>query len=58
MLDVIVDSGRRDELIEVRGRATVPVLWIQSPERTVRWMPESCDIMQYLEKTYGQESVH
>ena len=58
MRDVIADGRWRDELVEVRGRATVPVLWIQSPDHNVRWMPESRDIMQYLEKTYGQENVH
>lgn len=54
MRNVIEDPDRRDELIEARGRATVPVLWIQSPEGEVRWMPESLDIIRYLEQTYGE----
>ncbi len=54
MRDVVADNGLRDELIQARGRATVPVLWIQSPDGKVRWMPESRDIIHYLESTYGQ----
>ena len=40
-----------DELIESRGRATVPVLRITSPNGEERWMPESPDIVRYLETT-------
>ncbi len=53
MRNVIDDPERRDELIQARGRATVPVLWIKSPDGGVRWMPESLDIIRYLEHTYG-----
>lgn len=40
----------RDELIAARGRATVPVLRITSPGGEERWMPESKDIVRYLER--------
>ncbi len=43
----------RDELVAARGRATVPVLRIESPDGDVRWMPESRDIVKYLESTYA-----
>lgn len=43
----------RDDLIEVRGRATVPVLRITSPDGDDRWMPESRDIVRYLETTFA-----
>jgi glutaredoxin len=43
----------REELVAARGRATVPVLRIESPDGSVRWMPESRDIVRYLETTYG-----
>lgn len=56
--DVIMDRTRRDELIHARGRATVPVLWIESPDGEVRWMPESRDIIHYLEHMYGPEAAH
>ena len=39
----------RDELVTARGRATVPVLRIVSPDGEERWMPESRDIVRYLE---------
>jgi glutaredoxin len=51
--DVREHRERREELMDARGRATVPVLWIQSPDGEVRWMPESRDIIHYLEHMYG-----
>jgi len=51
--DVYADRARLDELLQARGRATVPVLRIQSPDGEVRWMPESADIIHYLEHTYA-----
>jgi glutaredoxin len=53
MRDVRADSAMRNDLIEARDRATVPVLWIKSPDGELRWMPESRDIIHYLESTYG-----
>lgn len=53
MRDVLMHPARRDELIEATGRSTVPVLWIQSPDGEVSWMPESRDIIQYLQQTYA-----
>lgn len=47
------DPDHYDELVEARGRATVPVLRITSPDGEERWMPESRDIITYLESTYG-----
>ncbi len=52
--DIILDEGYRDELIAERGRATVPVLRITSPDGSERWMPESADIIAYLEELYGK----
>jgi glutaredoxin len=51
--DIFEDSQYRDELIEARGRATVPVLRITSPNGEERLMPESQDILRYLEKIAG-----
>ncbi len=51
--NVMQDSQHRDDLIAVRGRATVPVLRITSADGTDRWMPESRDIVNYLQQTYG-----
>jgi len=55
--DVYADRARLDELLQARGRATVPVLRIQSPDGEVRWMPESSDIIQYLQHTYGGQAT-
>ena len=46
-------NEHREALVNERGRATVPVLRITSPDGEERWMPESRDIVNYLQKTYG-----
>ena len=51
--DIFENAQYRDELIEARGRATVPVLRITSLNGEERWVPESRDIVSYLEKTVG-----
>lgn len=51
--DIFENSQYRDDLIEARQRATVPVLRITSADGEDRWMPESRDIMRYLETTYA-----
>jgi glutaredoxin len=53
--EIYENSQFREELIEARGRATVPVLRINSPDGSERWMPESRDIVRYLEKTFAPE---
>ena len=45
------------ELRDVRGRTTVPVLRITSPSGEERWMPESADIVRYLQASYGQAAA-
>jgi len=52
MRDIFADRADRDALVAARGRATVPVLRITT-EDGERWMPESRDIIRYLNKTYG-----
>ena len=51
--DIHLDTEHRDALIAERGRPTVPVLQIESPDGSRRWMPESRDIVRYLNSTYG-----
>ena len=51
--DIHRDAKHWDDLVAARGRATVPVLRIRSPDGTERWMPESADIVRYLAKVYG-----
>ena len=52
MRNINEDTDDLNELVAVRDRATVPVLRITSPDGDERWMPESRDIISYLEKTY------
>ena len=52
MRDIIQSPQHRRDLVEARGRQTVPVLRITGPEGD-RWMPESRAIMQYLIERYG-----
>jgi glutaredoxin len=47
--EIFEDPRSRERLVEARGRATVPVLRITSPDGDERWMPESQDIVRYLE---------
>jgi len=42
-----------DEAFEATGRPTVPVLRIESEDGSVEWMPESQDIIAYLQKRFG-----
>ena len=52
MRDVRMNSAHMSELQAARGRSTVPVLRIQD-EGPERWMPESLDIVAYLEKRFA-----
>ncbi len=51
--DVRVEPRHWDDLVAARGRGTVPVLKIESADGAERWMPESADIIRYLDKAYG-----
>jgi glutathione S-transferase len=42
------DYRWRRELLEARGRATVPVLRIEDEQGELQWMPESRDIIRFL----------
>lgn len=50
--NIIDDRKHRDDLVKARGRGTVPVLRIEDGERD-EWMPESRDIIRYLEQLAG-----
>jgi len=50
--DISSNAEFQAELIEVRNRATVPVLRIDCDEGKTRWLPESQDIIVYLEHKY------
>jgi len=46
--DIHQDPERRRELVDATGRQTVPCLRIESEDGSVRFLPESRDIVDYL----------
>jgi len=52
--DVRAEPEFRAELMEARGRGTVPVLRIRRPDGD-EWMPESLDIVAYLNERFGAQ---
>jgi glutathione S-transferase len=52
--DIRESAERLAELRAATGRQTVPVLRIEEEGGQVRWMPESLDIVAYLEKHFGK----
>ena len=53
--EVPSSHAQRDEVKEVSGQTGVPVL--VDTEHDVEGMPESDDIVAYLEKTYGEATA-
>lgn len=51
--DTSANPNHHADLVNARKRGTVPVLHITSPDGQSRWIPESRDIVQYLEKVYA-----
>lgn len=50
------DDAANDALVEATGRETVPVLRIESRDGSVRWMPESLDIVKYLNDRFARRA--
>jgi len=50
--NILEDPQHGRDLAAARGRRTVPVLRIQSDGRD-EWMPESADIVAYLERRFS-----
>lgn len=51
--DTMQDDAHNAALFEATGRETVPVLRIEEADGSVRWMPESLDIVHYLRERFG-----
>lgn len=51
--NIFDNPDHMDSLSAARGRRTVPVLRITSPDGEDRWLPESTEIIRYLRETYG-----
>ena len=43
----------KQQLIDLRGRKTVPVLRIVEADGEVSWLPESRDIVTYIRRRFG-----
>lgn len=52
--NIFEDQTHMRDLIEARGRRTVPVLRIADQSDQDRWLPESRDIIEYLDELFGQ----
>jgi glutaredoxin 2 len=52
MRNILSDAQHMRDLVEARGRRTVPVMRIRREGRD-EWMPESADIVAYLEQRFG-----
>jgi glutathione S-transferase len=50
--DINREPVARGELLAARGRSTVPVLRITHTDGSQTWMPESRDIVRYLESRF------
>jgi len=48
--DIRENEAYAQELLEAMGRMTVPVLRIEAGEDEDQWLPESAEIIQYLEE--------
>lgn len=52
--DTMRDPQHRAALWQAMGRGTVPVLRIQGPGGEDRWLPESRDIIEWLQQHVGR----
>ena len=51
--DTRMNPAFSDEVFDATGRPTVPVLRIESEDGSVEWLPESRDIIAYLQNRFG-----
>ena len=51
--DTVRSREHAAELIAATRRRTVPVLRIEEPDGSLRWLSESRDIIEYLEARFG-----
>jgi glutathione S-transferase len=50
--DIHAEPRYRQELVEATGRGTVPCLRIEEAGGKVRWLHESLDIIDFLERRF------
>ena len=54
--NTMTDEANNAALVAATGRETVPVLRIEQQDGSVRWLPESLDIVRFLTERYGRET--
>jgi glutathione S-transferase len=52
--NTMLDAEHNDALVAATGRETVPVMRIEGRDGSVRWLPESLDIVRFLNERYGE----
>ena len=52
--DINKNPAYRNELFSATGRGTVPVLRREFSDGRTEWMPESIDIIKYLQENYSK----
>lgn len=52
--DIRSHEAHREELVAATGRTTVPVLRIEQTDGKVQWLPESLDIVRFLEQHFDR----
>lgn len=52
--NTMTDEANNAALLAATGRETVPVLRIEMLDGSVRWLPESLDIVQFLNDRSGR----
>lgn len=54
--NTMTDDANNAALVAATGRETVPVLRIEMRDGSVRWLPESLDIVRFLTERFGRET--
>ncbi len=54
--NTMTDDAANSALLAATGRETVPVLRIEMRDGTVRWLPESKDIVRFLTDRFDRET--
>lgn len=52
--NTMTDDASNSALVAATGRETVPVLRIEMRDGSVRWLPESLDIVEFLHERYAR----
>lgn len=54
--NTMLDAEHNATLVAATGRETVPVLRIEKHDGSVRWLPESLDIVRFITDRFDRET--